>query len=35
MIADLFNNISNYYYRSIPQLFTWAKKTYIKTAIEE
>lgn len=29
LFADLFNNISNYYYRSIPQLFTWAKKTYI------
>lgn len=30
LFADLFNNISNYYYRSIPQLFTWTKKTYIK-----
>ena len=29
LFADLFNNISNYYYRSIPQLFTWAKRTYI------
>ena len=29
LFADLFNNISNYYYRSIPQLFTWTKKTYI------
>ena len=29
LFADLFNNISNYYYRSIPQLFTWSKKTYI------
>jgi len=28
LFADLFNNISNYYYRSIPQLFTWAQKTY-------
>ena len=29
LFADLFNNISNYYYRSIPQLFTWTKKTYV------
>ena len=29
LFADLFNNISNNYYRSIPQLFTWTKKTYI------
>ena len=29
LFADLFNNISNYYYRSIPQLFTWSQKTYI------
>ena len=29
LFADLFNNISNYYYRSVPQLFTWTKKTYI------
>ena len=29
LFADLFNNISNYYYRSIPQLFTWSIKTYI------
>ena len=29
LFADLFNNISNYYYRSIPQLFTWTKKTYL------
>ena len=29
LFADLFNNISNYYYRSIPQLFTWTKKAYI------
>ena len=29
LFADLFNNISNYYYRSIPQLFTWSKKTYM------
>ena len=29
LFADLFNNISNYYYRSIPQLFTWTRKTYI------
>ncbi len=29
LFADLFNNISNYYYRSIPQLFTWTQKTYI------
>lgn len=28
LFADLFNNISNYYWRSVPQLFTWAKKTY-------
>lgn len=28
LFADLFNNISNYYYRSIPQLFTWTKKPY-------
>lgn len=28
LFADLFNNISNYYYRSIPQLFTWTKRTY-------
>lgn len=25
----MFNNISNNYYRSIPQLFTWTKRTYI------
>lgn len=29
LFADLFNNISNNYYRSIPQLFTWTKRTYI------
>ena len=29
LFADLFNNISNYYYSSIPQLFTWTKSTYI------
>ncbi|MBR3611379.1 MAG: type I restriction endonuclease subunit R [Oscillospiraceae bacterium] len=29
LFADLFNNISNYYYCSIPQLFTWSQKTYI------
>ena len=29
LFANLFNNISNYYYRSIPQLFTWTQKTYI------
>lgn len=28
LFADLFNNISNYYWRSVPQLFTWTKKTY-------
>ena len=28
LFADLFNNISNNYYRSIPQLFTWTKRTY-------
>ena len=28
LFVDLFNNISNYYYRSIPQLFTWTIKTY-------
>ena len=33
--ADLFNNISNYYYRSIPQLFTWTKKTYITEDVGE
>lgn len=28
LFIDLFNNISNYYYRSIPQLFTWGQKIY-------
>ena len=29
LFADLFNNISNYYYKSIPELFNWNQSTYL------
>ncbi len=29
LFADLFNNINNSYYMSIPQLFSWSEKTYL------